>query len=245
MPSAPLGLNLLLNGMSAKTRAELASEGRVREIEVSETIYEPGELWDLFFPLDAVISVIHQLEDGSAVEVAMMGPEGFAGTNAFLGVPQNPHLGTCQGRGFVLQIHSAAARDIVSRDEDAARLLMRSIHFFSVQISQLAACNRLHNTVQRLAHWLLLLQDRVGTRELSLTHDFLARMLATRRPGITVAMQALREQQAIEQKRNSVRVADRTALERASCECYAAIVASYEQMFGMKPRAHARVTPQM
>lgn len=69
---------------------------------------------------------------------------------------------------------------------------------FLVQVSQTAACNRLHAVEQRLARWLLMCHDRTDSSEIELTHEFLAIMLATPRPAITRAVGRLSAPGAVE-----------------------------------------------
>jgi CRP-like cAMP-binding protein len=92
-----------------------------------------------------------------------------------------------------------------------------------LQVAQLAACNRLHDIDQRLARWLLMCQDRVDSQSLPLTHEFLAQMLGTGRPSVTLAAGALESSGLIENMRGTVRVVNRKSLEQAACECYAVI----------------------
>jgi CRP-like cAMP-binding protein len=105
--------------------------------------------------------------------------------------------------------------------------LRYSLERFSVllgfQVAQTAGCNRLHDVEQRLARWLLMAQDRVSTASLPITHDFLATMLGTDRPSVSLAAGELQKAKVIEYNRGSVRIVNRAELERISCECYAVI----------------------
>jgi CRP-like cAMP-binding protein len=92
-----------------------------------------------------------------------------------------------------------------------------------MQVAQLAACNRLHDIDQRLARWLLMCQDRVDSELLPLTHEFLAQMLGTGRPSVTLAAGALESSGLIENMRGTVKVLNRKSLEQAACECYGVI----------------------
>jgi len=73
---------------------------------------------------------------------------------------------------------------------------------------------------QRLARWLLLLQDLVGGDKLVLTHEFLAIMLGTRRTTVTLAAGLLQKDGIIDYKRGKVHIRDRKKLESVVCECY-------------------------
>jgi CRP-like cAMP-binding protein len=114
-------------------------------------------------------------------------------------------------------------------------ILLRFVYTFIAHVAQLACCNRLHVVEQRLAHWLLLLHDRTGSDEMSLTQEFLGRMLSTRRAGINAAMKALDLAGIIAHERGRVRIIDRPKLEQASCECYRAMYEDYERALGFPP----------
>jgi len=92
-----------------------------------------------------------------------------------------------------------------------------------MQVAQLAACNRLHEVEQRLIRWLLMCQDRVDSELLPLTHEFLAQMLGTGRPSVTLAAGVLESNGLIENMRGTVKVINRKNLEQAACECYGVI----------------------
>ena len=101
--------------------------------------------------------------------------------------------------------------------------------FRSIQVAQTAACNRLHTIEQRLARWLLLTHDRVQRDEVSLTQEFLSRMLGVRRAGVSVAANNLKQSGAIDYRRGNVIVVDRQRLEQTSCECYEAVKQEYDR----------------
>jgi len=241
MTAVPLTHNLLLDAMPEASRRRLGDAGRVIEYQLEEVPFQEHEPSPVLFPLDAVVSLLRRLEDGTEIEVAMVGPEGVVGVNALLGVPGNAHTGLIQGRGEALRLDPAVVREEMERERGVAHVLQKFIYTHIASTSQLAACNRLHTVEQRLAHWLLILHDRTGSDVLSLTHEFLSRMLATRRPGITVAMGALSSAGAIEQRRNRVRVVDRATLERMSCECYKTEVTDFEIALGFRPVAKPRI----
>jgi CRP-like cAMP-binding protein len=81
----------------------------------------------------------------------------------------------------------------------------------------------LHPLEERLARWLLLMHDRVATDELRVTHEFLALMLGVRRPTVSIVAGTLQHAGLISYKRGAVRILDRAGLEKAACECYAAM----------------------
>ena len=91
---------------------------------------------------------------------------------------------------------------------------------FTIQATQVAACNRLHEVDERLARWLLMSQDRIDSETIPLTHEFLAHMLGTRRSSVTVAAGLLSRAGLITYTRGHVKIENRDRLEDAACECY-------------------------
>ena len=101
--------------------------------------------------------------------------------------------------------------------------LNRYAALHGLQVAQTAGCNRLHDLEQRLSRWLLLTQDRVGSGLLRITHEFLAMMLGTDRPSVSLAAGALQKKKIIEYSHGAVKVLNRKKLEGAACECYGTI----------------------
>jgi CRP-like cAMP-binding protein len=239
----PPTANLLLGAFPPDAVEAVVQSARAEELQISQRLFEAATANDVFFPLDAVISLIQNLADGSCAEVGMIGPEGMMGLNSIAGIERNPHEGLTQGRGVVLRLDMRAMREIVERFPGARDVLMRYTYAHLATISQLAACNRLHPVAQRLAHWLLLMHDRVAANEMSLTQEFLSRMLASRRAGISEAVSALEAAGCIEHRRQRVRIIDRAKLEEASCECYANNIRDYVDALGFPPRSRGRKSP--
>ena len=87
-------------------------------------------------------------------------------------------------------------------------------------IMQSTACNAVHSVEQRLARWLLMARDRMGSDEFPLTQEFVAMMLGASRPTVTVVAGTLQKAGLITYHRGQVKIVDGEKLEAASCECY-------------------------
>ena len=98
------------------------------------------------------------------------------------------------------------------------------------QISQAAACNRLHSNEERLSRWLLMSHDRVGTETFPITHEFLGQMLGSRRATVTLSAGILQAAGLIRYPRGRVTIVDRAGLESVSCECYGVIKAALDRV---------------
>ena len=93
--------------------------------------------------------------------------------------------------------------------------------------TETAACNRAHELEERLARWLLMCHDRVGTDRLTITGEFLAMMLGTRRTTMNVAAGILQKAGLIAHSRGHVTIADHGGLADAACECYQTVHDEY------------------
>jgi len=111
-------------------------------------------------------------------------------------------------------------------------MLSRYAAIRGMQVAQTAACNRLHGIEQRLARWLLMTQDRINSGSLPITHDFLATMLGTDRPSVSLAARVLQKKKLIEYIRGAVKIVNRKALEKSACECYA-VIRQYDGELGL------------
>jgi CRP-like cAMP-binding protein len=242
MQISTLRHNLLLNALSEASLDAVAGKFRTFEMEVGDRLFSQGVPIDVYFPLAGVVSLIRNLEDGESLEISMVGAEGLVGVNSVLGVEVNPVEGLVQGSGAIASIGRDVLRKQMDADPALRDVVLRFVYTTIAHVSQLACCNRLHVVEQRLAHWLLLLHDRTGSDEMSLTQEFLGRMLSTRRAGINAAMKALELAGTITHERGRVLVTDRTKLEQASCECYRAMFNDYELALGFPPLAPERRT---
>ena len=240
--TATLTDNLLVAQLPESMIEKLTSLATIAEASLAATLVESERPAPVYFPLDGVISLTRRLKDGLMIEVGMIGPEGAFVMNTVLGVPVSPYDGIAQSRGLYAMLDAKAFRELVFGDHALLDLMLRYAYSFFAQISQRAACNRVHVVEQRLAHWLLMLRDRVGSDEMSLTQEFLSWMLGSGRPAINVAMGHLKEIGAIEHRRNRVRVVNRQLLEQASCECYRQMFGDYERAMGFAPVSKGRRT---
>jgi len=179
---------------------------------------EPTE-W-AYFPDDAVLSMVRILEDGSMIEVGVIGFEGMVGIQAVAEDDLHPYRVIVQNAGTAWRLPIRRVREEFRRSGKFQELLLRFLTRFLLQVSQTAACNRVHTIEQRLARWLLMMRDRTTSNELFLTQEFLSHMLGARVAGVNEAVRALTLSALIKHARGSIEILDREGLELAACECY-------------------------
>jgi CRP-like cAMP-binding protein len=188
------------------------------------SLYEPNDpLEFVYFPNGGMVSLVIPTEDGRTVEVGEVGKEGIAGIPAAVGMKRSQVREVVQIAGNGFRIRVGAWQSVLRSIPQTQMILTRYAVVQGLQIAQTAACNRLHNIEQRFARWLLITQDRVDSERFAITHDFLAMMLGTDRPTVSLAAGILQKKQVIMHTRGAVQILSRAKLENCACECYGAI----------------------
>ena len=189
-----------------------------------QTLLEPGEKLEYtYFPNRGMIAIVTEISDGRTLEVGVITTKGFAGEFITARGRICPYRMICQPAVQGLQLKVDALNAILPSTPDLRFRLRRYVHFQALRVSQIAACNRFHETHQRLARWLLASLDRVGSMLLPFTHEFLATILGTGRASVSIAAGTLQEAGLIRYRRGDVKIVNRKKLEDAACECYSTI----------------------
>ena len=226
--STPSTRNKLLNRLLASD-SSLLPHIRVVRMGFNDIIYEYGDTMDeVFFPLDSIVSSLAIMEDGTTIEISMVGNEGVVGLSALLGGGTSRHWTRMCIGGALARVSTSALEQVFVSNENVLKYVMRSYGALITQVSQRAVCNARHTVLERLACWLLMVHDRVGGENLKLTQEAIASRLGARRAGITVAAGMLQSIGAIEYRRGQLHIKDRSGLERAVCECYTTLKAEYD-----------------
>ena len=229
--------NRILDALPADVRRRLSPALRSVDLRVRTVLWEPGQpIVAVHFPVSVVVSLVTPVSDGSVVEVATVGNEGVVGVPAALGSGIATIRALVQVRGTSLRM-SAADFDAEMQCPGPFRMLVQSYlpALFS-HVAQVAACSRLHSAEERLSRLLLMTHDRVGADRFEITQEYLAQMLGSRRPTVTVAAGILQKEGLISYRRGRMVILDRAGLETASCECYAVIRDVLEQCLSRATR---------
>ena len=188
------------------------------------TLYEPNRpLEFVYFPNTGMVSLVVETEDGRTVEVGEVGNEGFAGIPAAVGMKKSQVREIVQIGGNGFRMRAGALQNLLVSTPQFQLMLTRYGVVQGLQIAQTAACNRLHNITQRLARWLLITQDRVDSPKFAITQDFLATMLGTDRPTVSLTSAVFQKKKIIMHTRGVVQILSRAKLQSCACECYEAI----------------------
>ena len=185
----------------------------------------------VYFPTRGRTSTVCQMNDGSAIEVAAVGPEGVVGLCAIFGDGLALHRIIVQAEGAAVRVRAGELQEVMTRGGALDRLLRTYQTAYLAQVTQGAACHGLHTVQQRCCRWLLAAHDSAQADELRLTHEFLALMLGVRRPSVTDVLAPLQERGLLRNGRGWITVLDRAGLEATACECYRAATNEYERLF--------------
>ncbi len=190
-------------------------------LEVKHEIEFPGNTIDnILFIEDGIGSMTASFKDGSQVEVCVFGFESAMGISALMGTRRslNRVYMQMEGRGYASAV--ADARREFERHSEFHDLALRYVQAQLVQVAQSAGCNAKHGIEQRMARWMLLCSDQARTDTLPMSHEFLADMLGSARPTVSIAAGMLKKKGLIDYHRGMIRVLDREGLEQVACECY-------------------------
>ncbi len=202
---------------------------------LKKSLYRAGEaVTKAYFPVTALLSWISLLEDGTLTEIALVSNEGMMGLPIIWGGKHTPNHAIVQFPGDVWVIEAEHLIEEFNRKGEFSEIIFLYMQAMFTQVAQNAMCNRQHTTEERLARWLLSVQDSVRRDELTLTHEFMAKMLGIRRSGVTVSAGILQQAGMIRYSRGRLAILDRSRLEDTACECYLLVQSEYHRLLGSR-----------
>ena len=215
--------NEILTALSRDELGRLAAHLEPCELPSGLVLYEIGEqVHYVYFPNNALISLVTQMLDGKVVEVGLIGKDGMSGLTALMSEGTSPERAIVQLPNGATRVELSVIKEEFRRGGQLQKSLLAYARKFMRQVSQTAACNASHTTEERLSRWLLMCQDRADGSELKLTQEFIADMLGTRRATVSVAAMVLQTEGLIQYRRGHIKIIDRPGLEAFTCECYKA-----------------------
>ena len=213
--------NRLLAALSVRHQERLLSLSDKVDLPLYAVLSEEVTVPEFAYLLESgFASQVIRSGDSGEVEVGMVGRDGITGFWSLLGPARTPSRCFMQAAGAGYRMPMPKLRQCFL---DSAAIRLRLLEFVqeqTVMASYLMACNKLYDTEPRLARWLLMVADRLGTDTFPLTQEFLAQMLGVRRMTVTLTAGALQRKGLIEYHRGTIRILDRPALTASACECY-------------------------
>jgi CRP-like cAMP-binding protein len=184
-------------------------------------LYESGDEVDqVYFPQYGMLSLLAVLRDGKAIEIATVGREGVVGAMAGLGLYKSLVRVVVQMPVACSKIAASQFRTAAAGSDPIRNLCIRYNEVLLSQARVTAACNALHSIEARFCRWLLQSADRAAGDTVNLTQEFLAEMLGVRRTSVTEVASKVQAAGTISYSRGVIKILDRPALLRMSCECY-------------------------
>jgi CRP-like cAMP-binding protein len=224
--------NKLLASLPRADFQRLRPHLKTLPVKVKQIFHPANEpVREVFFPNGGVASITTVMQDGSMVEIATVGDEGFIGIQALFGA------GMVSGE-TMMQVPDTSIEvlpfDVFRSELDRRGALFESVQRYSQGLLSLmmqsTACMALHPVQERCCRWLLMTHDRVRQDEFHLSHEFLAMMLGSTRPTVTVVAGILQKAGLIKYIHGRITILDRQSLESASCECYATVRKHFDRL---------------
>jgi len=213
--------NEILLGLPEKEAEKILPKLEFMRLNTHQVLHESGDtLKSAWFCNSGLISILSVFPDGKTVEVGLVGKEGFIGIPLVAGFRTAPTRAITQIEGSAFRIDSDKLVVLLRECPILERRLQQFSQILAMQVTQIAACNRLHEVDERLARWLLMSADRVESNMVPLTQELIAQMLGTRRSSVTVSAGILQKAGLISHARGQVNIVDRPGLEEIACECY-------------------------
>ena len=228
-----LSKNQVLAHLPQESRDAIAAHLRREEMTAWQLLRDEQQpIARVYFPLDAVISVVSLMEDGTIAESYTVGRDGVAGSECVWGKDRLIFRSICQIPGVCCSMDAGDFVALAKNDPAILEANFAFAHCIMALTGRSAACNLLHPVVQRCARWLLISHDRVGKNTFTLTQDIIATMLGVHRPAVSIAAGTLQKAGLIEYTRGRITITDRSGLEEASCECYKIVADEYIRVLG-------------
>ena len=214
--------NLLIDRLPPAERNRLLKRATPVGLPLNSTLQEQGTPPQfVYFITSGMVSMVTEMSTGEGVEVGLVCREGLTSSFSLLGPSVHGTTRTfMQVAGTGLRMDFRDFESEFLSNPAVAKLVLRYVQYQSFILSQLAACNRVHEVEERLARWLLMVDDRIGQPVIPLTQEFLATMLGTRRSTVTIVAGTLQRSGSIEYHRGQVTIVNRERLEASACECY-------------------------
>jgi CRP-like cAMP-binding protein len=226
--------NHLLDALPRGLYRSLERRFEQLSIRRGSVLHEPGEtIRHLYFPLTCLVSITVTTRDGETAETGVAGNREMVGVNAFMGGSETTQTRyVVQIPGEAIKIRSEPLLRAFDRNKAVRDVLLKYTQAMIAQISQNAACNRLHGIKQRYARWLLEVRDRINSEDIPLTREFAGQMLAVRRATVSDVSLLLEKEDLVSVRRGLTHIEDSAGLEAVACECYEVVKQEHVRLLG-------------
>jgi CRP-like cAMP-binding protein len=225
--------NTILACLSEGDVAALRPHLKATHLQQKTVLFEVGDtIKTVYFPIDAVISLVVTLATGETTEAAMVGKDGAVGIASALDGKVALSRAIVQLSGDAIVCDPAAFKAAAMQSEKLISKVMRHEQTLFAQAQQSTACMANHEVEARLCRWLLRARDLSGNDHLPFTQEFLAEMLGVRRTSVTTVAHTLQQAGMIKYTRGRIQILDVEGLKESACECFETIKEQYAQLLG-------------
>jgi CRP-like cAMP-binding protein len=224
--------NRLLDALPASCLKTLLAHAKEVTLPVRTHLYWPDEMPPYaYFLTSGIASVVAGVHDGGTAEVAVIGSEGTVGALHVIGpiAPMTECFMQVAGSGYRMPLPTL--RTLFKQHDEIRERILEFVQSQNLAISQLAACNKFHETEPRLARWLLMISDRIDSDAIYITQEFIAQMIGTRRTTVNGVLSAMERKGLLAHERGKIIIPVRKNLEKAACDCYPLIRKSLFQLY--------------
>lgn len=227
--------NQILAALPQSEYSRLAPYLKPVFLNIGSILHNSGQsISQVYFPEQAIISLVSIMMDGSTTEISLVGNEGMIGVPVVLGDLCANYCSMVQVSGTAIALSTDILKRELRDSEHLRQLLLLYTQAQLIYVSQTAACNRQHLIEERLIRWLLSVQDCLQSNELPVTQEVIANMLGVRRTTVSEAASILQQKGLIQYRRGRIKILDRDRLESSACECYSIIRNEYARLLGCK-----------
>jgi CRP-like cAMP-binding protein len=224
--------NVLLKFLSAADSKRLAPHLTFETLALQQTLEKANQpIEKVYFLQDGIASIVGNCKPKVRIEVGIIGKEGMTGLQVVLGNDRSPYETLVQVAGSAMTIKAEQLRIAMKKSPAMRELLLRYVQVFMIQTAEMALSNAASLMPQRLARWLLMCEDRLSTKQIPLTQEFLAMMLGVQRSGVSIALGELEKQGLIRSSRGLIVIVNRPALEKLTNGGYGLAEAEYKRRF--------------
>ncbi|QRM33086.1 Crp/Fnr family transcriptional regulator [Microvirga sp. VF16] len=213
--------NRLLSALQPDDFGHLEPHLQWVELKKDTVLYETNESTPfVYFPHEAIVSLMTALPDGRTIEMAVLGCEATVGSPSTLVTRQSLGRYVVHITGSASRIDTGVLHRAFEERPTLRDLFLRYEEALLAEALQTMACNIAHSVEARCCRWILTMRDRADQASLPFTHEHLSRMLGVQRSTVSLVTSGLQSAGLIHQRRGAITVTDRSGLEQIACGCY-------------------------
>jgi hypothetical protein len=198
------------------------------DLHAGQVVCDCNEVFHhVYFPLTARLAHECILDDGRSIELVTIGRSGFAGWPIVTHTGSMPFRTIVTASGTAFRCSEASLLACLKEEPWVEARMLHYVELVFAEMSQMAACTRLHSIEQQVACRLLTLADSCSALRIETSAVTLSRALGVTARSVRSALHAMGMAGVLSHDRHGVLIQQRAALEQRSCECYRVLKALY------------------